>query len=286
MSEIQSLLPTLLTDDLEQQTAQWQAWGETKSLAAFGSANLRTYPVSLSMLEQRTGCTAATLGLTESDVSLDDFKYATLYVTGGSTLAAWASLAFLPENVGATFCYLFALVPIVFLGVGSTAPGFIAELLVAGKDRPTDTLERQCRHEAAHFCCGYWSGLPIARYSVEAGAPPQVEFDVATTGSGYSATHVAALTITAMAGLAAEAAHFGAARGAAQDLLDLENQVFRKSREFIGAAAAQDLTRWGVLAASLLLKQNAVAYEAVVQAFARQASVEECVALLEQYAKK
>jgi hypothetical protein len=277
------MLPSLLTEaDLEKQTEQWQEWSNSKSLAAFGSANLRTYPVSLSMLEQRTGCTAATLGLTESDVSLDDFKYATLYVTGGSTLAAFASLALLPENVGATFCYLFALVPIVFLGVGSTAPGFIAELLVKNKDGPSDTVERQCRHEAAHFCCGYWSGLPIAGYSVIDSGVPRVEFDVATSGNGYSPTEVAALTVTAMAGLAAEAAHFGAARGAAQDLLSLENDVFRKSRDFVGAAASQDLTRWGVLAASLLLKQNAAAYEAVVEAFTRRASVEECVALLEQ----
>jgi hypothetical protein len=282
------MLPSLLTEaDLEKQTEQWQEWSNSKSLAAFGSANLRTYPVSLSMLEQRTGCTAATLGLTESDVSLDDFKYATLYVTGGSTLAAFASLALLPENVGATFCYLFALVPIVFLGVGSTAPGFIAELLVKNKDGPSDTVERQCRHEAAHFCCGYWSGLPIAGYSVIDSGVPRVEFDVATSGNGYSPTEVAALTVTAMAGLAAEAAHFGAARGAAQDLLSLENDVFRKSRDFVGAAASQDLTRWGVLAASLLLKQNAAAYEAVVEAFTRRASVEECVALLEQnHAKK
>lgn len=279
------MLPALLMEaDLEKQTEQWQEWANTKSLAAFGSANLRTYPVSLSMLEQRTGCTADTLGLTESDVSLDDFKYATLYVTGGSTLAAWASLAFLPENVGATFCYFFALLPILFLGVGSTAPGFIAELFVKSKDGPSDTVERQCRHEAAHFCCGYWSGLPIAGYSVIDTGVPRVEFDVATTtgGKGYSPTEVAALTVTAMAGLAGEAAHFGSARGAAQDLMSLENAVFRKSRDFVGAAASQDLTRWGVLAASLLLKQNAAAYEAVVEAFSRQASVEACVALLEQ----
>jgi hypothetical protein len=281
------MLPALLTEaDLEKQTEQWQEWGNTKSLAAFGSANLRTYPVSLSMLEQRTGCNAATLGLTETDVSLDDFKYATLYVTGGSTLAAWASLALLPENVGATFCYFFALVPILFLGVGSTAPGFIAELLVKNKDGPADTVERQCRHEAAHFCCGYWSGLPIAGYSVVGSGVPRVEFDVATSGKGYRPTEVAALTVTAMAGLVAEAAHFGAARGAAQDLQLLEQAVFRQSRDFVGAAAAQDLTRWGVLAATLLLRQNTAAYEAVVEAFSRQASVEECVALLEKHSAK
>jgi hypothetical protein len=135
VDEVKAMIPTILSEnDIQKQKEQWEALKSTSSssnavIRAFGSANLRTFPVSLSMLEQRTGLTAATLGLTDSDVSLDDFKYATLYVTGGSTVAAIASLAFLPPNVGATLCYGFALIPILFLGIGSTAPGFIVAVL-------------------------------------------------------------------------------------------------------------------------------------------------------------
>jgi hypothetical protein len=213
-------------------------------------------------------------------------------VTGASTLAAIASLAFLPPNIGATLCYGFALIPILFLGIGSTAPGFIAEAIatVRGGDKGTDGTiitkqERICRHEAAHFCCGYWCGLPIVNYNtldVSNTNVARVEFDIASGGTnGYTPTEVAALTVTAMAGLAGESMKYGSANGATEDLLLLENNVFRKSQNFIGAAASQDLTRWGALTASLLLKQNAKQYEEVVTAFQRQASIDECIAILE-----
>lgn len=255
-------------------------------MTAFGSANLRTFPVTLSLLEQRTGLTAETLGLSESEVSLDDFKYATLYVAGGSTVAGIASLAFLPPNVGATFCYLFALIPILFLGIGSTAPAAIADAiaLVRGgsssktADGGVAVADRVCRHEAAHFCCGYWCGLPVSQYSVENNVA-RVEFDVAAP-SGYSNNEIAALAVTALAGLVGEAVQYNKAFGASQDLLVLD-AVLRRSKEFIGAAAQQDITRWGALTAALLLKQNAAKYEQVVAAFQRQAGIDECISILE-----
>ena len=43
-----------------------------------GSGDLRSYPVTLSMLEQRSGLTAETLGIGAEEVSLDDFKYGKL----------------------------------------------------------------------------------------------------------------------------------------------------------------------------------------------------------------
>ena len=47
--------------------------------------------------------------------ALDDFKYATIGVTLGATV-----LAMLPNNTGATLTYLFALVPILWISVGSS----------------------------------------------------------------------------------------------------------------------------------------------------------------------
>lgn len=40
-----------------------------------GCGDLRSYPVSLSMLEQRSGLTSETLGIGVEEVTLDDFKY-------------------------------------------------------------------------------------------------------------------------------------------------------------------------------------------------------------------
>jgi len=284
--EVQSLVPTILAEtDAAKQAEQWKELKESQSVTAFGSANIRTFPVTLQMLEQRTGLTAETLGLAETEVSLDDFKYATLYVAGGSSVAAIASLAFLPPNVGATLCYIFALIPIVFLGIGSTAPVLIANAIAGLRGDGSDadavsSRERRSRHEAAHFCCGYWCGLPVASYSVgDDDSVPCVEFGVASNNN-YSNTEVAALAVTALAGLVGEAKKWGKAVGATQDLMTLE-AIFRRSGEFIGAAAQQDITRWGAMTACLLLKQNEEKYEQVVEAFQQQKSIEECIAILE-----
>jgi hypothetical protein len=282
--QVQALIPAILAEtNLASQALAWQDLVDSQSVRAFGSASLRTFPVSLSMLQSRTGLTAETLGLATTEIELDDFKYATLYVTGGATVLGVASLAFLPPNVGATVCYLMALIPIAFIAVGSTAPAAIADAIAAvkGSSDPNrggvSNTERRVRHEAAHFCCGYWCGLPVSQYSVEDGVS-RVEFDVAS--SQYSSTEVAALAVTALAGIVGEAYKWNKAVGAAQDLAVLD-VVLRRSKEFIGAAAQQDLTRWGALTAALLLKQNAAKYEQVVTAFQRQASIDECVAILE-----
>lgn len=275
------MLPSVINEpDAGKQAEEWNVLKESKTVSAFGQANLRTFPVSLSMLEQRTGLTPETIGLESSAVNLDDFKYATLWVLGGSSIGGVASLALLPPNVGATLCYFFAVFPILFLGIGSTAPGFIANAIANVKGTAPDSVpveDRVCRHEAAHFVCGYLCGLPITGYSVSDGVA-RVEFGV--NSQKLSATEVAALSVTALSGLVSEAMAFQQAEGAQQDLMQLEN-VFRQSAEFIGAADQQDLTRWGAFTAAQLLKTNEDRYEKVVDAFKKQASVEECICILE-----
>lgn len=267
------------------------AFAKDQSFDKYGSANLKTFPVSLQMLQSRLNITAAQLGLAESDedVQLEDFKYATLFVTGGCTLTGIASLALLPPNIGATICYLVALIPVLFLAVGSTAPAAIAGAIQAVKGGSTQssvsTQERMIRHEAAHLCCGYWCGLPVQEYRVD-DDNMSVEFSVAPASDRgeYTPTQVAALTVAALSGVLGEAMAFGSAQpgSATQDLLQLEQQVFRRSENFLGAVAQQDLTRWGALTAGLLLRQNKAAYEKVVRAMERKASLRECIELLEE----
>jgi len=101
-----------------------------------GSANsdvqspLRNYPVTLGLMSTRSGglLTGESLGVVngEKDINMSDFLDVTIAVTLTSTVLAIASLKFLPQNTGATVCYLFALVPIVYLAIGSTSPGIIA----------------------------------------------------------------------------------------------------------------------------------------------------------------
>jgi hypothetical protein len=181
-------------------------------------------------------------------------------------------------------CYAAALLPIVFLGIGSTAPGIIAGAIQRIKDQGTaDAQEsmtaRICRHEAAHFCCGYWCGLPIASFETST-QQPRVEFAL-PADSNYSATEVAALAVTGLAGLVGEALEYGTAKGASQDLMQVE-RIFRRAQEFYGSAAQQDVTRWAAFtAAQLLCGSNKEKYERVVAGFERKASMEVCIGILE-----
>ena len=252
--------------------------------------SLRPYPVSLNMLSQRTGdrITGESLGVEgDKDVNLDDFKDATIAVTLGSTALAIASLVFLPENIGATLCYLIALIPVAWIAIGSSVPGIIATAIVAARGKGDDQVtrdERICRHEAAHFLCGYMCGLPVKEYSLSDSGFPCVEFHTSSEGDiinrELEPEEIAALSVVAMSGSVAEALKFEQARGGENDLIQLEG-FFRRSREFIGAAKQQDMTRWGALAAYQMLNDNREAYEALVDAFKSKKSVSECVAILE-----
>ena len=78
-------------------------------------------------------------------------------------MAGVAALVFLPENIGATVCYLAALIPILFLAVGSTVPAAIASVIASlkGSNDTVKKVDRVCRHEAARFLCGYLCVVPM-----------------------------------------------------------------------------------------------------------------------------
>lgn len=281
-------------DDAKSQTEKLNELVESGDITLWNSAvtssSLRTFPVSLSFLESRTSgqVTVDALGFGgEGDVSLDDFKYATLGVTLGASVLGVAALIFLPENVGATVCYVMALMPILFLGVGSTAPGLIAVAIQSARgtaDSEDQRLDRVCRHEAGHFLCGYLCGLPIAGYSTSDIGVPCVEFHPSqegpVTGREFSSEEIAALSCVAMSGSVAEVLGLGDAKGGENDLIQLDS-FFRRSAEFIGAQKQQDLTRWGALVSYNLINQNRSKFDKLVEAFKAKKSVSECIAIVE-----
>merc|ERR1711966_257188 len=72
----------------------------------------------------------------------------------------------------------------------------------------------------------------------------------------------------------------GQAKGGENDLLELQN-CFRKSKDFIGAAKQQDLTRWGALTAYQLIQTNLEKYESLVRMFKDEKSLADCVSVIE-----
>ena len=267
-------------------------WGaaQTSSVNTNSPSPLRPFPVSLNFLETRTGgkITAKSLGVDgEDDVSLDDFKDATIAVVLGSSVLGVGSLVFLPENVGAGVCYLAALLPIIWIGIGSSAPGILAGLIMTTKGTEEDQIEREkriCMHEAGHFLCGYLCGLPVRSYQANDLGFPSVEFHPSKEGEAngreFTEEEISALSVVALSGSVAEVLEFGEARGGDNDLLEL-NGLFRRSKEFIGAQKQQDLTRWGALAAYNIINANKDKYDRLVAAFREKRSVAECIAAIE-----
>lgn len=282
VSELNSLVE-------KRQLGLWKA-ALTSSANTNSPSPLRPYPVSLNFLEQRTGgkVTGSSLGIGgEDDVSLDDFKYATLWVTLGSSVGGIAALAFLPGNIGATICYFLALIPILFLAVGSTVPALIAGAIKSVRgtsEEKSEQEDRVCQHEAGHFLTGYLCGLPIKSYQINDLGYPCVEFYAATDGDAMgrelSSEEIAALSVVALSGSVAEILSFGQAKGGDNDLLQLDGWM-RQSADFVGAQKQQDLVRWGALASYNLLMGNNDKYEKLVEAFRAKKSVTECIAVIE-----
>ena len=280
---------TMKLDNLVE-TGEFSLWKSAVRRAGSSMSMLVPFPVSLGNLESRTDgkVTGESLGVGgEGDVKFEDFQDLTVAVVLGSTLMGILALALLPPNVGATFTYFFALIPIGFIGIGSTSPGIIAAAIQGARSTKEDEetqRERICRHEAGHFLCGYMCGLPVKEYSIspETGVAC-VEFHTSSTstvGRELSDDEVAALSVVAMSGSVAEIMEYGKAKGGENDLLELQN-CFAKSKEFIGAAKQQDLTRWGALTSYGLIKANLSKYEGLVSAFKANKSLSECVAIIE-----
>lgn len=267
-------------------------WGAAQNSAVNTNSPspLRPFPVSLNFLETRTGgkITAKSLGVDgEDDVSLDDFKDATIAVVAVSSVVGVGSLVFLPENIGAGVCYFAALVPILWVGIGSSAPGILAGLIMTTKGTEDDKIEREnriCKHEAGHFLCGYLCGLPIRSYQTNDLGFPCVEFHPSKEGEAkgreFTEEEISALSVVALSGSVAEVLEFGEAKGGDNDLIEL-NGLFRRSKEFIGAQKQQDLTRWGALAAYNIINANKEKYDRLVIAFREKRTVVECIAAIE-----
>mmetsp|Transcript_11127 Transcript_11127/g.17065 ORF Transcript_11127/g.17065 Transcript_11127/m.17065 type:complete len:388 (+) Transcript_11127:2-1165(+) len=260
--------------------------------SAGSDQGMRTYPVSLQYLDRQTNgrVNGDTLGIAgDKEVTLEDFQDTTIKVVVVSSALAIASLALLPENIGPTLCYFLALVPIAFIGVGSTAPGLIAEAIVRLRggtaDEEDDRLDRICRHESAHLLCGYLCGLPVKEYTVmEDTGIPCVEFHSSSNGDvtsrEFTQEEVATLSVVAMSGSVGEILKYETAKGGENDLIGLQN-IFRKSQDFIGSEKQQELTRWGALTAYQLLIKNADKFEELVKAVRAKKSVLECIAIME-----
>jgi hypothetical protein len=220
----------------------------------------------------------------QEEVGNDQLFQVTAGVFLISSVLAIASGIIVGGNTGATMMYIFAVIPLAFLGVGSSSPGIIAALyvLVAGVKDQKAFADRRRRHESAHLVAGYKLGLSVAEY--ECGDKPRVEFYYAT-GRPYTRDEAEELACVALSGAIGECEAFGQAKGAQQDFADLQG-IFDRVQPPLSPAEQQSATRraclnaYGVLYGSKARKDDKVV-RAVDDAMAAGAALPELICALE-----
>ncbi|CAM9854971.1 unnamed protein product [Ascophyllum nodosum] len=242
------------------------------------------YPISQGQLKIQTGLDGKSLAA--DGVELDDLKNALGVVTVVSFICAIGFGAAIGGNVGASFTYFFALLPIIFLGLGSTSPGVIIAVIDNFKRKSKEDFEeRRVRHEASHFLSGYLCGLPIKSYRAEGGTTlvefyDSVDGDLDGRSLKFKPDEVDKVSIVAMAGAVGEAQAYGSATGGAADLDNL-GQIMNQANPPMDGKAQQSQARWATLMAHRLLSSHDPELKALMEAFRAGKPVSECVAALE-----
>ncbi|KAD5960600.1 hypothetical protein E3N88_12072 [Mikania micrantha] len=193
----------------------------------------------------------------------------------------------LPGDWGFFVPYLIGSISLVVLAVGSISPGLLQAAIGGFSTFFPDYQDRIARHEAAHFLVAYLLGLPILGYSLDIGKENVNLIDEKLEKLLYSgqldSKELDRLAVVAMAGLAAEGLEYDKVVGQSADLFTLQRFINR-SKPQLKSQEQQNLTRWAVLFAGSLLKNNQKLHEAVMSAMSKKASVVECIEAIENAA--
>ncbi len=156
--------------------------------------------------------------------------------------------------------------------------------------------DRVLRHEAGHFLVAYLLGIPITDYSLTAWEA----LKKGQTGQGGVSFTDNELTLQSnlqlppslishpildkyatvcMAGIAAEQIYFGNTEGGNDDKIKLR-AILNKSG--IPIREIDKKTRFYILQAQTLIKNNKLIYEALVTAMEKRLSVDECYRIIEE----
>ncbi|XP_062098082.1 uncharacterized protein LOC133803951 [Humulus lupulus] len=191
----------------------------------------------------------------------------------------------LPGDWGFFVPYLIGSISLIVLAVGSISPGLLQAAINGFSTFFPDYQERIARHEAAHFLVGYLLGLPILGYSLDIGKEHVNLIDERLEKLIYSgqldAKELDRLAVVAMAGLAAEGLKYDKVIGQSADLFTLQRFINR-SKPQISKDQQQNLTRWAVLFAATLLKNNKDLHEALISKMTQKATILECIEAIEK----
>ncbi|GAV71426.1 hypothetical protein CFOL_v3_14920 [Cephalotus follicularis] len=193
----------------------------------------------------------------------------------------------LPGDWGFFVPYLIGSISLVVLAVGSISPGLLQAAIGAFSSFFPDYQDRIARHEAAHFLISYLLGLPILGYSLDIGKEHVNLIDQRLEKLIYSgqldAKELDRLAVVAMAGLAAEGLEYDKVVGQSADLFTLQ-RLINRSKPQLSKDQQQNLTRWAVLFAGSLLKNNKEIHRDLMTEMSKKATVIECIEAIEKAA--
>uniref|UniRef100_A0ACD5UEV1 Uncharacterized protein n=1 Tax=Avena sativa TaxID=4498 RepID=A0ACD5UEV1_AVESA len=190
----------------------------------------------------------------------------------------------LPGDWGFFVPYLTGSISLIVLAVGSISPGLLQVAIGSFSAVFPDYQERIARHEAAHFLISYLTGLPILGYSLDIGKEHVNLVDKQLEKLIYSGQldqkELDRLAVISMAGLAAEGLEYDKVVGQSADLFSLQ-RFLNRTKPPLSKDQQQNLTRWAVLIAASLLKNNKAAHDALVSAMSQKATVLGCIEAIE-----
>ncbi|XP_030497374.1 uncharacterized protein LOC115713039 isoform X2 [Cannabis sativa] len=177
----------------------------------------------------------------------------------------------LPGDWGFFVPYLIGSISLIVLAVGSISPGLLQAAINGFSTFFPDYQERIARHEAAHF-------LDIGKEHVNL---IDERLEKLIYSGQLDAKELDRLAVVAMAGLAAEGLKYDKVIGQSADLFTLQRFINR-SKPQISKDQQQNLTRWAVLFAATLLKNNKDLHEALITKMTQNATILECIEAIEK----
>lgn len=153
--------------------------------------------------------------------------------------------------------------------------------------------QRIIRHEAGHFLTAYFLGIPITGYTLTAwevlkqGQLGRGGVSIVTEPLIVQPFDLEKMRLTLdrfctvwMAGVAAEKIVYGDAQGGGEDRQQLRNAL---NLAGLSEAAFMQKERWAQIQAKNLIERNQKSYDALVEAMAKRASLEECYWAIQQH---
>lgn len=150
--------------------------------------------------------------------------------------------------------------------------------------------QRVLHHEAGHFLVAYFKGIPVTGYTLSAWeafkqGQPGLGGVVVDTNSLEDKANIREMPLLIerfctvwMAGIAAEKFVYGDAQGGEDDCQKLKATL---SLAGLPASNSTQKERWAQLQAQNLIEKHAKAYEALVEAMKKRASVEDCLQVIQ-----